>query len=173
MSKHKTLSLLLAVCAAVACGSAFAQSAATPANEAALHIDVPTKLNKANVVVDMGHAVFNGDTPFALGDIKLLASDFHEWQASGQVVMIFHGDAAYMVLNDAAYDANRHATTGNRFKSALNELMAMGVQIELCGATANANHWSNADLLPGVKVNLNAMVRLTQLEQDGYTMIYQ
>jgi intracellular sulfur oxidation DsrE/DsrF family protein len=87
--------------------------------------------------------------------------------------MIFHGDAAYMVLNDAAYDANRHANTGNRFRSALNELMAMGVQVELCGATASANHWGNADLLPSVKVNVNAMVRLTQLEQQGYTMIYQ
>ena len=41
------------------------------------------------------------------------------------------------------------------------------------GATAQANHWVNADLLPGVKVNVNAMVRLTQLEQSGFTLIYQ
>jgi hypothetical protein len=27
--------------------------------------------------------------------------------------------------------------------------------------------------LPGVKVNVNAMVYQTQLEQEGYTMIYQ
>jgi hypothetical protein len=47
------------------------------------------------------------------------------------------------------------------------------VQIELCGATAAANHWGNADLLPGVKVNTNAMVRVTQLEQDGFTLIYE
>ena len=42
-----------------------------------------------------------------------------------------------------------------------------------CGATAAANHWINKDLLPGVKVNTNAMVRVTQLEQDGYTLIYE
>jgi hypothetical protein len=47
------------------------------------------------------------------------------------------------------------------------------VQLELCGATATANHWGNANLLPGVKVNFNAMVRLTQLEQQGFAMIYQ
>jgi intracellular sulfur oxidation DsrE/DsrF family protein len=169
----RTVSILLTVCAAVACGTLSAQDAAGAGNQPALHIDVPTRLSKANVVVDMGHAVFGGDMPFALGDIKLLATDLHEWKANGQVVMIFHGDAAYMVLNDAAYDANRHATTGNRFKAALNELMAMGVQIEVCGATASANHWGNGDLLTGVKVNVNAMVRITQLEQDGYTMIYQ
>lgn len=30
-------------------------------------------------------------------------------------------------------------------------LMEQSVQIELCGATAAANLWGNADLLPGVK----------------------
>jgi intracellular sulfur oxidation DsrE/DsrF family protein len=51
--------------------------------------------------------------------------------------------------------------------------MEQGVKIELCGATAAANHWGNADLIPGVKVNTNAMVRVTQLEQDGFTLIYE
>ena len=51
--------------------------------------------------------------------------------------------------------------------------MEHGVQIELCGATAAANHWGNADLLPGVKVNTDAMARVTKLEQKGFTLIYQ
>jgi intracellular sulfur oxidation DsrE/DsrF family protein len=173
MLTKKALPILLAMCAVLACRSSSAQGNVTTGEQPAIHIDVPTKLKKANVVVDVGHLVFGGDMPFAFGDIKLLASDLREWRTNGQVVAIFHGDAAYLVLNDAAYDVNRHGTTGNRFKTALNELMALGVQIELCGATASANHWTNTDLLPGVKVNLNAMVRLTQLEQDGYTLIYE
>jgi hypothetical protein len=44
---------------------------------------------------------------------------------------------------------------------------------ELCGATAAANHWGNADLLAGVKVNTDAMARVTELEQKGFTLIYQ
>jgi len=51
--------------------------------------------------------------------------------------------------------------------------MEQGVQIELCGATATANHWVNKDLLPGVKVNTNAMVRVTELEQKGFTLSYE
>jgi intracellular sulfur oxidation DsrE/DsrF family protein len=141
--------------------------------EPALHIDIPTKLDKANVVVDMGHLVFGGDSPFALGDINLLASDFREWDTKGQIVVIFHGDAAYLVLNDESYNDNRHVSTGNRYKDVLTGLMQKGVQLELCGATAKANHWGNANLLPGIKVNVNAMVRLTELEQQGYTLIYQ
>jgi len=148
----------------------FAQNA--PA-DARLHIDVPTTLDKANVVIDFGHPVFNGDVPFALGDINLLASDVRAWNAKGAIVVIFHGDAAYLVLNDETYNGNRHVTSGNPYKKLLNGLMALGVQLELCGATAKANDWGNVNLLPGIKVNVNAMVRLTQLEQDGYTMIYQ
>jgi intracellular sulfur oxidation DsrE/DsrF family protein len=138
-----------------------------------LHIDVPTTLEKANVVIDFGHAAFNGDMPFALGDINLLAHDLRAWNAKSATVVIFHGDAAYVVLNDETYNLNRHVTSGNPFKQLLNGLMTQGVQLELCGDTAQGNHWGNANLLPGIKVNVNAMVRLTQLEQDGYTMIYQ
>jgi intracellular sulfur oxidation DsrE/DsrF family protein len=151
----------------------YAEVSANGGQEPALHIDVPTKLDKANVVVDFGHAVYIGDTLFALGDINLLAGNVREWGAKGDIVMVFHGDAAYVILNDDTYNANRHVATGNPFKKALSGLMEKGVQLELCGATAKGNHWGNADLLPGVKVNVNAMVRVTQLEQQGYTLIYQ
>jgi hypothetical protein len=32
-------------------------------------------------------------------------------------------------------------------------------------------HWGNADLLPGIKVNTGAVGRLIQLVQDGYVQI--
>src|SRR5271163_2317679 len=138
-----------------------------------LHIDVPVKLDKANVVVDIGHLVLVGDMPFFIGDINLLASDLSDWNIQGQIVAVFHGDAGYLVLNDDSYNTNRHVQTGNPYGKLIAGLMKQGVQIELCGATAAANHWGNADLLPGVKVNTNAMVRVTQLEQKGYTLIYE
>jgi intracellular sulfur oxidation DsrE/DsrF family protein len=81
--------------------------------------------------------------------------------------------AAYLVLNDDSYNANRHVQTGNPFGKRIAGLMKRGVQIELCGATAEANHWINADLIPGVKVDTNAMLRVTQLEEDGFTLIYE
>ena len=93
--------------------------------------------------------------------------------------MLFFTETPHILLNDDAYDANRHIQTGHAVKTGnpygklLAGLMEQGVQIELCGATAKANHWGNADLLPGVKVNTNAMVRVTQLEQDGFTLIYE
>jgi intracellular sulfur oxidation DsrE/DsrF family protein len=173
MPMYKKAAAFLASFLFLALGFVYARSNTPAKSDQVLHIDIPVKLEKAGVAVDMGHLVFNGDNPFALGDINLLADDFREWNTQGQIIMVFHGDAAYLVLNDESYNENRHTTSGNRFKEALNGLMQKGVQIELCGATAAANHWGNANLLPGVKVNTNAMVRLVQLEQQGFTRIYQ
>jgi len=173
MFKEKRLMILFVAYCFIAFGAARAGEDRGAKTDPALHIDIPTRLEKASVVIDFGHLVFGGDMPFALGDIHLLASELRDWNATGQVVVIFHGDAAYLVLNDESYDTNRRVTTGNPYKGQLNELMKLGVQLELCGATAKGNHWGNENLLPGIKVNVNAMVRLTQLEQKGYTMIYQ
>jgi intracellular sulfur oxidation DsrE/DsrF family protein len=168
----KMLSVVLALCMSASM-NVCAQKNTQTADAPNLHVDIPTKLDTANVVVDLGHLVFGGDQPFALGDIHLLSTDLREWNATGQVIVIFHGDAAYLVLNDETYNATRRVTTGNPYKGLLNGLMKEGVQLELCGATATGNHWGNANLLPGVKVNVNAMVRLVQLEQEGFSMIYQ
>ena len=46
-----------------------------------------------------------------------------------------------------------------------------GVQIELCGATARIHKWGNADLLPEIKINTDAMARMTQLVQDGFVAV--
>jgi len=80
-------------------------------------------------------------------------------------------DSAYnadrRILNNDSYNAGQHVKTGNPYAELILGLMNHGVQIELCGATAAAN------LFPGVKVDTNAMVRVTQLEQQGYTLIYE
>jgi intracellular sulfur oxidation DsrE/DsrF family protein len=173
MIKMRWLTFLFAVSFFLGLGALPTRNMAYAQGDQALHVDIPTTIEKANVVIDLGHLVFGGDMPFALGDINLLATDFRDWTTKGHIVVIFHGDAAYLVLNDETYNDNRHVSTGNRYKQVLSELMQKGVQLELCGATAKANHWGNANLLPGIKVNLNAMVRLTQLQQQGYIMIYE
>ena len=61
--------------------------------------------------------------------------------------------------------------TGNPYKDLVGDLQKRGVQIELCGATAKAHNGGNADLLPGIKVNTDAMARTTQLVQRGFVKI--
>jgi intracellular sulfur oxidation DsrE/DsrF family protein len=179
MPKTRSLGVLLVAGFFISFGAIYSGGRADAQGEKALHIDIPVKLEKAKVVIDVGHLVLNGDVPFFTGDMDLLATDLKDWNVKGEVIAVFHGDAAYLLLNDDAYDANRHVqtghpvNTGNPYAKLLKGLMEQGVQIELCGATAAANHWGNADLLPGVKVNTNAMVRVTELEQEGFTLIYE
>jgi len=89
----------------------------------------------------------------------------------GQIVGVFHGDAAYMTLNDKAYNGYCKVITGNPHKRLLAELLIQGVQIEECVVSMKNHAWGNEDLLPGVKVNAGAIGRLIQLIQEGYVQI--
>jgi intracellular sulfur oxidation DsrE/DsrF family protein len=169
MFKNRSFWTMLIICLSFSLCSARGQNHA----DHSLHIDIPVKLEIANVVFDIGHAVYVGDMPFVIGDLNLLANDFRNGNTKGQIVAVLHGDAAYFVLNDEAYNINRHVKTGNPYGTLIAGWMKQGVQVELCGATAQANHWGNADLIFGVKVDTDAMIRVTQLEQQGYTLIYQ
>lgn len=172
MLSNRWLRALFLTCLLIALGGVHRDGARAQGDQK-LHIDVPVKLDKASVVFDIGHLVLLGDMPFFIGDMNLLASDLAEWNVDGRIVAVFHGDAAYLMLNDDTYNTNRHVQTGNPYGKLIAGLMKQGVHIELCGATAAANHWGNADLLPGIKVNTNAMVRVTQLQQQGYALIYE
>jgi intracellular sulfur oxidation DsrE/DsrF family protein len=69
------------------------------------------------------------------------------------------------------YNPDRSIATGNPYKKLVTDLMERGVQVELCGATAKVHGWGNADLIPGIKINTDAMARTTQLVQEGFVKI--
>jgi intracellular sulfur oxidation DsrE/DsrF family protein len=169
MFTHRSFLAFLVICLFSTLSPLLGQDRA----EHSLHIDIPVTLERANVVFDIGHTVYVGDMPFCIGDLNLLAGDYSNGNTKGQIVAVLHGNAAYVVLNDNAYNVNRHVETGNPYGKLIAGWMKQGVRVELCGATARSNHWGNADLIPGVKVNTDAMIRVTQLEEQGYTLIYQ
>ncbi len=136
-----------------------------------IHIDIPVTLKQANVVFNISHVDFVGDIPAGIKYMHLLASRFKETEVKGKIIGIFHGNAAYLTLNDRAYGAYRLVETGNSYKNLLTSLMEQGVQIEECAVSMKSNGWGNQDLLPGVKVNAGAIGRLIQLVQQGYIQI--
>ncbi|MHB1460881.1 MAG: DsrE family protein [Armatimonadota bacterium] len=134
-------------------------------------VEIPVVLQKANVVFNMDHLAFAGDVPVGINYMRLLTNRLRGMNTKGQVVGVFHGDAAYMTLNDDAYNAYRKVITGNPYKGLLAELLKLGVQIEECVVSMKNHAWGNDDLLPGVKVNDGAVGRLIQLMQQGYVQI--
>jgi len=167
MVKSRRIMILLVTCFFIAFGADRAVNSA----EQPLRIDIPVKIERAKVVFNIDHLAFNGDMPIALGHLFLLANDLRESNAKGQIIAIFHTKAGHVTLDDKAYNAARNISKGNPYKGLIAGLIKEGAQIELCGATAKAMHWVNADLLPGVKVNTDAMARLTQLGEEGYVQI--
>jgi intracellular sulfur oxidation DsrE/DsrF family protein len=136
-----------------------------------ISIDVPVVLEKANVVFNMDHLAFAGDLPVGINYMHLLANRYKEMKTTGQIIGVFHGDAAYMTLNDEAYNAYRKVTTGNPYKGLIAELIKQGVQIEECAVSMKGHAWGNENLLAGVKVNSGAVSRLIQLIQEGYVQL--
>jgi intracellular sulfur oxidation DsrE/DsrF family protein len=136
-----------------------------------LHIDIPVQLAEVKEVFSIGALVFEGDLPASLFHLKLIEDDISDWNARSEVIAVFHTNAGHATLHDGAYNADRRVATGNPYKQLIADLMKRGVQVELCGATARVHDWGNADLLPGIKVNTDAMARTTQLVQEGFVKI--
>ena len=114
---------------------------------------------------------FEEDLPASIFHLQLITKDVADWKANNQIITVFHTSAGHVTLNDNSYNADRMVATGNPYKELVADLMKRGVQIELCGATAAVHHWGNADLFPGIKVNTDAMARISQLAQGGFIVI--
>ena len=139
--------------------------------EKELHIDIPVKLANVRVAFSIASLSFEGDLPASIFHLQLIVNDIADWKAKSEVVVVFHTNGGHPTLHDAAYNKDRNITTGNPYKGLIADLIKRGVRVELCGATAKAHHWGNADLLPDIKINTDAMSRLTQLVQEGFVKI--
>jgi intracellular sulfur oxidation DsrE/DsrF family protein len=139
--------------------------------EKPLHIDIPVRLTDLRIAYSIADLAFEGDLPASIFHLQLIANDISDWKAKAQVIAVFHTNAGHVTLNDDAYNRERKMANGNPYKKLLAELMKHGVQVELCGATATVHKWGNEDLLPEIKVNTDAMARMSQLVQEGFVQI--
>lgn len=141
------------------------------AEESARRIDAPVLLKQAKVVFNLDHPAFAGDEPIGLDFLRIMTERFRADKTDAQVTAIFHGPAGYMLLDDATYNRVCNWQRGNPYKDQITALLQAGVQFEECGETMKVNHWENAALLPGAKVNTAANFRIIELVQQGYVQI--
>ncbi|MCL5059838.1 MAG: DsrE family protein [Candidatus Thermoplasmatota archaeon] len=85
---------------------------------------------------------------------------------------MLHGDAAQFLLIDAAYQK----AVGDPFAVNLNakitqDLLDLGVSVEICHSVMRAKGWTPADVLPGVTIVHDGYTRLIKLQNDGYAYI--
>jgi intracellular sulfur oxidation DsrE/DsrF family protein len=151
--------------------AATARPFAAVALASGITIDVPVRLAEARIVFNVDRPVFEGDEPTGLQFLKVMTARFGEDRTKAEIVAIFHGAAGYMLLNDAAYDRARNWQGGNPYKDQILALMKGGVAFEECGETMKAAGWTNADLIPGARVNTGANFRIVELVQEGFVQI--
>ena len=144
---------------------------AADAPGAQVQIDVPVPMKASRVVFNMDHPTFAGDQSIGLMYMRLMKMNYAAAKVPVEIIAVYHSMAGYILLNDEAYNKARKTTRGNPYKAEIAALQMLGVQFEECAQTARSNGWINADLLPGVKVDTGANLRLVQLVQDGYVQL--
>jgi hypothetical protein len=129
------------------------------------------KLAEVKAVFSMGSLAFEGDLPASLFHLGLVAGRRGglgcELGCRGRVP--YQRRARHIAPRGLQRD--RNISTGNPYRQLVADLVARGVGVELCRATAKTHHWGNEDLLPDILVNTHAMARTIQLVQEGYIKV--
>ncbi|MGC1205192.1 MAG: DsrE family protein [Flavobacteriaceae bacterium] len=86
-----------------------------------------------------------------------------------KVAITVHGAAWKDMLNDAVYLKKYNYKNPN--SELLNQLNAAGVDIIMCGQTANSRNVSKSDVNTNVKFALSAMTALLQYQNNNYQFI--
>lgn len=86
--------------------------------------------------------------------------------------LVLHGDAATFLLNDDAYQkAVKDPFAVNLNAKITQDLLNLGVSVEICHSVMRAKGWKPADVLPGVTLVHDGYTRLIKLQNDGYAYI--
>lgn len=86
--------------------------------------------------------------------------------------LVLHGDAALFLLNDDAYQKSvKDPFAVNLNAKITQDLLNLGVSVEICHSVMRAKGWKPADVLPGVSIVHDGYTRLVKLQQDGYAYI--
>ncbi len=86
--------------------------------------------------------------------------------------LVLHGDAAHFLLIDETY----RDVVGDPFAVNVNakitqDLLNLGVKVEICHSTMRSKGWTADDVLPGVAIVHDGYTRLIKLQNDGYAYI--
>lgn len=88
------------------------------------------------------------------------------------VHLVLHGDAAHMLLKDERYQwVVNDPFSVNLNAKIVQDLINLGVSVEICHSTMRSKGWKFEDVLPGVTIVHDGYTRLIKLQNDGYAYI--
>lgn len=86
--------------------------------------------------------------------------------------LVLHGDAAAMLLVDETYQlAINDPFAVNPNAKIVQDLVDLGVSVEICHSAMRSKGWKPKDVLPNVTIVHDGYTRLIKLQNDGYAYI--
>ena len=137
------------------------------------------EVKDANFAIPAGHvfkAVYvidQADTSSVSQQLSTIARFFNLHVRHGipkerlHAAAVVHGSGWMSLLSDSAHAA-RFAGKVNPSRRLVEELLANGVQLVLCGQTAGFRGVRKEELLPGVQLGISAMTALNVFQAQGY-----
>jgi intracellular sulfur oxidation DsrE/DsrF family protein len=114
-----------------------------------------------------------GDVSPALRAIAALLNTYRRHGVPAdhlRLTAVFHGPTIVLLARDAVY-ARRTGAQNNPNLALLRELASAGVELAVCGQSARARHYTDADLVPFAQLNLSATVTFINLQTRGYVKV--
>ncbi len=134
-----------------------------------------TKKKNVRVVYDVKDDVWDAGIGKALYYARGLVQSYDALgvpQKERKISIVLHGPTAYWVLNEATYRQFKNDEFAfNPNEHVIQELLKLGVSVEVCNVSLRGKGWTGQDLLPGVTVVRDAYTRLIDLQQQGYAYI--
>lgn len=87
-----------------------------------------------------------------------------------QATAVFHGKTIVLVTRDEIY-RNRTGAKANPNVAILQQLLAGGVKLVVCGVSAREQNYVASDLLPSVTTDLSATITFMELQSRGYVKV--
>lgn len=86
--------------------------------------------------------------------------------------LVLHGDAAVFLLNDETYQlAINDPFAVNPNAKIVQDMLDLGVSVEICHSAMKSKGWKPENVLPGVAIVHDGYTRLIKLQNDGYAYI--
>lgn len=130
------------------------------------------------VVFDIGRSFNNPSETNKLIESAARFLNMHEMAGvptkNMEIALVFHGAATLDIVKNKMYvDKNKFPEiTTNPNTPLLTALANKGVNLILCGQSAEHLKIKKEDLHKNVKIALSAMTALVQLQNDGYRLIH-
>jgi intracellular sulfur oxidation DsrE/DsrF family protein len=138
-----------------------------------VRVDNPSFAIPAGHVFKAVYEINRGDTAVVSEQLTTIARFINLHARHGirrervQAAAVFHGTGWMALLSDSAYGA-RYSGKPNPSRRLVEELLAYGVPLVLCGQTAGMRGVRREELLPGVQVAISAMSALNVFQAQGF-----